>query len=571
MKTHRTAAAVAALTLLATLALGAAACGGSTSSSGSPSAGASVPKAGGTLRVAFQGEPTGLDPAIAWEVESWSIERLTYQTFLTYASKPGEAGTQLVPDLATEVPTAANGGISAGGKVYTFHIKKGIRFAPPIGTEVTAADFKWSFQRMMKAPLAPATFFYTGIVGAQDYIDGKASSISGFKVVDRYTVQITLAKPDASFLYAMTMPFTSVMSKAWVAKVGKEINRKPLGTGPYTITKWTPGQEITAAKNPDFASQGTKGQQYVDNMDFTFAANPGTALLKLERGQVDVLGDGIPPADYLRTDQSPQWSKYVVNAPQIMWFYTFMNVLEQPFDNVKVRQAVNYAIDTEKIQKLLAGQAASLDQIYPKGMPGHQDGKQYYSYDPAKAKQLLADAGFPNGFKTTFYADNVDPMPKLAQSVQSDLAAVGITASLKIMDRATYWNFISLKKSHAAIGFSDWYMDFPDPSDWIGPLFTNPIDGGANASFYENPQVTALYRRVGQPARPRQAPADVPADAGHRHAGRPHGADVPGGLERHVRRGHGRLLHPPRLDLRLPGVLEDQRPVRDDRCRDRGA
>jgi ABC-type transport system substrate-binding protein len=430
-------------------------------------------------------------------VESWSIERLTYQTFLTYASKPGEAGTQLVPDLATEVPTVANGGISAGGKVYTFHIKKGIRFAPPIGTEVTAADFKWSFQRMMKAPLAPATFFYTGIVGAQDYIDGKAGSISGFKVVDRYTVQITLAKPDASFLYAMTMPFTSVMSKAWVAKVGKQINRKPLGTGPYTITKWTPGQEITAAKNPDFASQGTKGQQYVDTMDFTFAANPGTALLKLERGQVDVLGDGIPPADYLRTDQSPQWSKYVVNAPQIMWFYTFMNVLEQPFDNVKVRQAVNYAIDTEKIQKLLAGQAAGLDQIYPKGMPGHQDGKQYYSYDPAKAKQLLADAGFPNGFKTTFYADNVDPMPKLAQSVQSDLAAVGITASLKIMDRATYWNFISLKKSHAAIGFSDWYMDFPDPSDWIGPLFTNPIDGGANASFYENPQVTALYSASG--------------------------------------------------------------------------
>ena len=105
----------------------------------------------------FQGEPTGLDPAIAWEVESWSIERLTYQTFLTYASKSGEAGTQLVPDLATEVPTAANGGISADGKVYTFHLKHGVKFAPPISTEVTAADFKWSFQRMLRQPLAPAT------------------------------------------------------------------------------------------------------------------------------------------------------------------------------------------------------------------------------------------------------------------------------------------------------------------------------------------------------------------------------------------------------------------------------
>ncbi|HZL63551.1 MAG TPA: ABC transporter substrate-binding protein [Thermoleophilia bacterium] len=495
MKTRRIAVAIIALALLLALVASFAACGSSTSSSSSPSA--SGPRASGTLTVTFQGEPTELDPAIAWEVESWSIERLTYQTFLTYASKSGEAGTQLVPDLATEVPTAANGGISADGKVYTFHIKKGIKFAPPISTEVTAADFKWSFQRMMKAPLAPATFFYTGIVGAQDYIDGKAGAISGFKVVDPYTVQITIAKPDASFLYAMTMPFTSVMSRAWCAKVGKQIKRKPLGTGPYTITDWTSGQSIDAVKNPNFSSQGVQGQQYVDNMHFIFSANPGTALLKLERGEVDVLGDSVPPADYLRTKQSPEWGKYVVDSPQIMWFYTFMNVLEKPFDNVKVRQAINYAIDTQKIQKLLAGQATSLNQIYPKGMPGHQDGKTYYTYDPAKAKQLLAEAGFPNGFKTTFYADNVDPMPKLAQSVQSDLAAIGITASLKIMDRATYWDFISLKKSHAGIGFSDWYMDFPDPSDWIGPLFTNPIDGGANASFYENPQVTKLFNDSG--------------------------------------------------------------------------
>jgi len=495
LKSHRTTAASVVLVLLLALVVGLTACGGSTGSSSSPTT--STPKAGGTLRITFQGEPTGLDPAIAWEVESWSIERLTYQTFLTYADKPGTAGTQLVPDLATEVPSAGNGGISADGKVYTFHLKPGIKFAPPVGTAVTSADFKWSFQRMMKAPLAPATFFYTGIVGAQPYIDGKAKAISGFKVVDPQTVQVTLVKPDTSFLFAMTMPFTSVMSKEWCAKVGKQINRKPLGTGPYTITKWTPGQEITATKNPDSASQGAQGQQYVDNMDFTFAANPGTALLKLERGEVDVLGDGIPPADYLRTTQSSQWGKYVVNAPQIMWFYTFMNVLEKPFDNVKVRQAINYAIDTQKIQKLLAGQATALNQIYPKGMPGHQDGKQYYSYDPAKAKQLLADAGLASGFKTTFYADNVDPMPKLAQSVQNDLAAVGITVNIKLLNRATYWNFISLKKSHAGIGFSDWYQDFPDPSDWIGPLFTNPIDGGANSSFYENPQVTALYNASG--------------------------------------------------------------------------
>jgi ABC-type transport system substrate-binding protein len=495
MKTRRIVLVLVALAALAALALALTACGSSTSTSSSPSS--SAPKSGGTLRVTFQGEPTGLDPAIAWETESWGIERLTYQTFLTYASKPGAAGSQLVPDLATEVPTAANGGISDGGKVFTFHLKPNIKFAPPINTVVTAADFKWSFERMMKQPLAPATFFYTGIVGAQAYMDGKAKSISGFKVVDPQTVQITLEKPDVPFLFAMTMPFTSVMSKAWCAEVGKQINRKPLGTGPYIITSWTPGQEITAVRNPNFSSQGVKGEQWVDKMKFTFSTNPGMALLKLQRGEVDVLGDPIPPADYLRTKNSPQWGKYVVSAPQIQWTYLFMNVLEKPFDNVKVRQAINYAIDTAKIQKLLAGQGQQLNQIFPIGLPGYQAGKPYYTHDPAKAKQLLAEAGYPNGFKTTYYTNNVDPQPRLAQSIQNDLAAVGIQASIKVMDRSTYDSFAVLKKSHCSLGWSTWWQDFTDPSDWIGPLFTNPVDGGANYGFWENPQVTALYNASG--------------------------------------------------------------------------
>jgi len=482
--------AVALVALLA-LALGLAACGGSSGSSTTGGGAASgTPVKGGTLTVSYQGEPTGLDPAIAWENESFAIERLTYQTFLTYASKSGQAGTQLVPDLATQVPTAANGGISPDGKVYTFHLKKGIKFAPPISTEVTANDFKWSFERMMKAPLAPATFFYTGIVGAQGFIDGKANNVSGYKVVDPYTVQITLAKPDGAFLMAMTLPFTSVMSKAWCAKVGKDIKRKPLGTGPYVITDWKPGQYITASKNTNW-TQPT--DQWVDNMKFDFTANPSTQLLRLERGEVDLMGDTVPAADYVRTKADPNWSKYMLSGPQIAWYFTFMNVLEKPFDNQKVRQAVNYAIDTPKIQKLLAGQGQSLNQIYPNGMPGYEAGKTFYTYDPAKAKQLLAEAGYPNGFKTTFVTHNVDPFPKLAQAIQADLKAVGINAEIKQMDRATYWTYIGLKKSHAAIGLSDWYMDFPDPSDWIGPLFTNPIDGGENSSFYDSPEVDKLY------------------------------------------------------------------------------
>jgi len=175
-----------------------------------------------------------------------------------------------------------------------------------------------------------------------------------------------------------------------------------------------------------------------------------------------------------------------------------MNVLEKPYDNLQVRQAVNYAIDTAKIQKIMAGQAAALNQIYPKGMPGNQGNKVFYSYDPEKAKQMLADAGFANGFKTTIYTHNVDPMPKLAQAIQADLKAVGIDAKIQSMDKATYWDFIALKKSHVGLGLTDWYQDFPDPSDWIGPLFygASAVDGGSNVSFWINDQVDSLYKQA---------------------------------------------------------------------------
>jgi peptide/nickel transport system substrate-binding protein len=172
-----TAAAVAAL-VVALLGFTLAACGSSGGGGGSSSATptTSGPVTGGTLMVNFDGEPTGLDPAHAWEVESWSIERLFYETFLTYAAKPGDAGTQFATELATEIPTTANGDISADGKTYTFHLRQGVKFAAPVSREMTAQDFKYSFQRMLRESEAP-TFFYTGVVGAQDYIDKKVNDV----------------------------------------------------------------------------------------------------------------------------------------------------------------------------------------------------------------------------------------------------------------------------------------------------------------------------------------------------------------------------------------------------------
>ncbi len=487
----RSAAAAVALALVLATALALAACGGSTGGGGGSSPASDTPRQGGTLVLSYLTEPSSLDPAIAWNVIDWQIEHDIYQGFLQYAHKAGAAGTELIPCLATEVPGTGNGGISADGKTYTFHLREGVMFQPPVSREVTAADFKYSFERMMSSPRAPATSFYMGVVGAKKFMDGKADEISGFKVVDDYTVEISLQSPDLSFLNALTMDFCDVVPKEWVDKWGKQFNRNPLGTGPFVFQKWTPGQEIVLTRNPDYWEEG---KPYLDTVDYQLSFTPSTALLKLERGEVDVLGDGIPVPDLPRVQADPTWKQQIASQPLVAISYMFMNVEMKPFDDVKVRQALSWAIDREKLVKLQAGQAMPLWQFYPKGLPGHQEGKVFYGYDPAKAKQLLADAGYPDGFKTMLYTDNVDPNPRLWQSVQADLAAVGVQAELKTMSNNTFYNQQGTPKTLTAGSFG-WWMDFPDPSDWIGPLFSkaSAVPGGMNSSFWWSPELEKMY------------------------------------------------------------------------------
>lgn len=483
--------AAAAVLAAAFLAVALAACGSSTSTqaTNATTTASGTPHKGGTLVISYQSEPQTLDPAINWD-EGWTEEDCLFNTFLKYASGPGEAGTKLVPDLATALPQITN-----GGKTYTFHLRPGIRFAPPVNRAVTAEDFRWSFERMLRLPLAPAISFYTNVVGAQAFIDGKAKHVSGYQVVNPSTIRITLVHPDAAFVNAMSMPFTSVIPKEWVAKWGKQVGRHPLGTGPFMLDHWTTGQEMVLKRNPNYYNAD---HVWLDAVMVEFSISPSTALLRLQRGDIDVLGDGIDPADFQRVLADPTWKGQVVQEPSIEFDYLFMNTQIKPFDNVKVRQAISYAINRDKIVKLLAGTAQPIDQIYPAGLPGHQPASPVsYGYDPAKAKQLLAEAGFPHGFSTTLYTHNVDPWPRLMQSIQNDLAQVGIKASLRTMDRGTYWTLIG-EPGKVPMGFMVWRQDYPDPSDFIMPLFSKAaaVPGGFNASFWWNPSVETLLAQA---------------------------------------------------------------------------
>ena len=472
------------------LLLGCGSTGGTATTGGSPAAVGS-PVRGGTLTFAIEGEPQALDPIMSWTVQAFDMEYLLYDTLVKFASGEGAAGNKVVPELATELPTVSN-----DGKTYSFHLRQGAMFAPPVSRAVTAQDFKYSFERMMSNPRSPATFFYTGIVGAQAFQAGKAKHIAGVRVVDPSTVEIRLTAPDPTLLYKLCMPFCAVVPKEWVQKYGKNFVRHPLGSGPYMLQKWVPGQSATLVRNPNYSGP-TPG--WPDSWQFNFTLNPEMAFLGLQRGTVDILGNGLPSSDIQRVMQDPKLKPLLKSGPIVAWYYGFLNVTVKPFDDVRVRQAVNYAIDRSRIAKILAGQVLPLNQIYPQGMPGYEENADYYPYDPAKAKQLLAEAGYPDGFSTTFITFSQDPLPRVSEALQADLAKVGIKVQIKRMQEASGYTYITTKASKAPMGLTYWYADFPDPSDWIGSLLSKAsaaTDGGANVSWWWSPKVEALYAKA---------------------------------------------------------------------------
>jgi oligopeptide transport system substrate-binding protein len=478
---------LAAAAVVAALAL--AGCGSSGGGGGSTDTGG-TPKQGGTITVGYQGEPDGIDPAVNYTNLGWCIEQMLYNGLVKFASGNGEAGAKVIPDIAEAMPT-----VSADSKTYTFKLRQGVKFAPPVNREVTADDFKWTWMRMMRTPNAGMPSFYTGIVGAQAYYDGKAKDVPGLKVVDKYTLEIDLENPDGAFLDKLAIPFAWVIPKEWYTKWGDNISRHPLGAGQYMMESWTASTKMVLVKNPNYFEPS---KAYADKWVFDFTPTPSRQVLLVQNGQIDIAMNNVPPAEYVRVTSDPNWKDNVIAQSGINVHYTSFNVLIKPFDNQKVRQAICYAIDRDKLVKLQSGEATALNQIYPVGMPGHEENADYYPYDPEKAKQLLAEAGYPDGFETTYWAHSTDPVPKLAQSIINDLKAIGIKASLQLMEENAYWTKISAPAEGVPIMYNDWYQDYPDPSDWIEPLFSeaSTARGGSNSANWVSPELEALSAKA---------------------------------------------------------------------------
>jgi peptide/nickel transport system substrate-binding protein/oligopeptide transport system substrate-binding protein len=436
-------------------------------------------KQGGEMAVTFKDDLITLDPAIGYDWKNWSVIKSVFDGLMDY--KPGT--TELVPDLAESFD------VSDDGLTYTFKLRHGVKFHN--GREMTAADVKYSLERTCNpATQSPGAGYYGALKGFDDFQGGKATELAGVQVVDDYTVKIELSRPDSTIFHLLALNFSYVVPKEVVEAEGPDFGHKPVGTGAFKVTEWTSGQTLTLERNKDYFKAGVPK---LDKINFQIGQEPVVNLLRLQKGEIDFPGDMIPPAKFTEVMNDPEWSKQVIVADQLQTGYVTMNVNIKPFDNVAVRQAVNMAINKDRIVQVINNRAVPANQPLPPSMPGYDKGFKGYAYDVAGAKAKLKEAGLEGGFETDLYVANTDPQPRIAQAIQQDLAAIGIKANLKNLDQG---NVIAAggKKDGAPMIWSGgmaWIADFPDPSNFYTVILGcgGAVEGGWNWAWYCNPDL----------------------------------------------------------------------------------
>jgi ABC-type transport system substrate-binding protein len=443
-----------------------------------------IPKRGGTLRLALPTDVTSLDADLAFDTISEPFIMLLYQGLVTY-----DDGLKVIPCIAKDWQ------LSPDRLTYTFHLRPGVRFSN--GREVVASDFVYSLERNLDPKTDGLTEgYFEGIDGALDFRAGKTVHVRGIRAPDSNTLVIKLQAPDPTFLYILTLPGAYVIPREEVEKFGSSFASHPVGTGPYILKEWRRGVKMRFERNPQFT---LPDQQYLDAIEVNEGGDNALHLMMFERGELDIADiteePGIPVPDFLRIEHSPRWQGLIESISAASSWYLALNVEMPPFDQLKVRQAMNYAIDKNKVIRLLHQTVVAAKGILPPPMPGFNPNLKDYPYDPAKARQLLAESGFTNGFTCKLWLEEGNPLLEPAASaIQFDLAQVGITAQL---NPVTLPAFIasSERRKTMQCGLTGWSQDYPDPSDFLNTLFNGTLitdEGCQNSSFYNNPAVNAL-------------------------------------------------------------------------------
>ncbi|MGZ2487936.1 peptide/nickel transport system substrate-binding protein [Rhizobium pisi] len=427
---------------------------------------------------------------------------MTYDGLVKFKQAGGTEGFKIVPAIAEAMPEIKN-----DGKTYVFKIRKGVMFSN--GKEVTPADVVASFQRIFKVKGPTIGSFYNGIVGADKCMaDGDSCTLDGGVIADEKagTVTINLVAADSEFFAKLAVPHASIVPADTPAK---DAGTSPVpGTGAYMIETYNPNEQMVLKRNPHFKEWSVDAQPdgYADEIDYKFGMTEEAGINAVVNGQVDWMYD-TPPADRL-PEIGSKYANQVHIDPLAAFWYAPMNVNLPPFDNIKVRQALNYALDRDALVGLFGGEvlAQPTCQILPPDFPGHADdciytkepGPAWSEADMDKAKQLVEESG-TKGQKVTVIAEDNAVARGIGTYLQSVLSDLGYDASMKAISPNIQFAYIQNTNNNVQISVSQWYMDYPAASDFLNVLlscdsFHKGSDSSINISGYCNKDLDAKMK-----------------------------------------------------------------------------
>lgn len=447
-----------------------------------------TPHRGGKIVLVREEDPDYLDPALSYGLFSAPLIEVLHRTLLEYDDLPGPAGAGFHPEIAESMPD-----LREGGTLYCFKIRKDARFGAPVGRHITAADFKYSIERLFRVS-SPGVTFYTGIVGADRVLAGKDSIIPGL-VARGDSLYVRLAKPDPIFLHVLTMSFTAPVPREIVEKYPNQFSQHVVATGPYRVGEFVPRRRLVMVRNPDYFGKPA----WADTVELRLGVSSSNACAQIRRGLVDGGMFDVPADEFAEFQADSLWSKQVMIADGLNTYYLFMNTRVKPFDDVRVRQAVCWALDHPALIKMYSGKAEDAGEFLPGGMPGMARLHRYQPRDVARARRLLAEAGYANGFRTTLYGWTVEPGPRTLTMIQQELAEVGIRVDLDLGETAGYTAMAQDTSNRVPFGLYSWNADYVDPSNFFSVLLDGrritPTNNN-NLSMWNDPAVNALMDRA---------------------------------------------------------------------------
>jgi peptide/nickel transport system substrate-binding protein len=475
----------AALALALAVALALSACGDSGSSGAE----------GGTLKATFGSFPDSLDPGLAYTGEGSTAVYDVYIPLLTYAHAAGSAGSKVIPGLAEALPKVGD-----DGRTYTLTLRKGLRYSD--GTPVKASDFASAIERLFELN-SPGSPFYTDIVGAEAFAKTKRGRIDGISTDDASgRIVIHLVKPRGTFPNELALPFAAPVPADTPAE--DLTAEPPPATGPYVISGSQPGRGWDYRRNPRWAGGNAEllpqiPSGHLDRIEVEVLRNPSTQVNDVESGRYDWMGNP-PPADRYATVRSRYDGSQFKVEPTISTYFFWMNTRQAPFDDVEVRQAVNYAIDTRALERIYAGQLSGTQQILPPGMPGYER-IELYPHDLDRAKELVA-AAHPADRAVTVWTDTESPNDEAGEYLEGVLRELGFETTLKIVNSDNYFGLIGNESTpDLDIGFANWFEDYPHPNDFFQPLLSGESvapTGATNLARIDDPKLNAEIARLGE-------------------------------------------------------------------------